>query len=367
MVSPEYQILIRSVRLDDLSSARQEAKEIIGNLNTRWDYLYSLATLHAVRPQLGNLLAGLRSDNIPAWIKANLYDHLVENTAFQVGNIAEFFRVSDLLKQSGITPIPFKGFWLSQLAYNSPGERESGDIDLYTDKNDLEKISEILFSDGYRPEPAMASFTLERVKRRSGEYNLEKYSEGKKRYHLEFHWGISSPVYGLNISTDNLASQVLTREYQGRNITAFTPSANFLLTVFHHAGKDPLLRLKQVRDIGGILNNCETLDWGWIINAARKFNAENLIYVSVAAASELTGAAMPGELRKATGRNRIKQLAANRIKFIGKEHGGTHDFWFGINNWYYRITSRSGLRQKLRLLLHIIGVLLSANTKVKTV
>ena len=64
---------------------------------------------------------------------------------------------------------------------------------------------------------------------------------------------MSSPVYGLGISFEDLSSQIVAGKLQGTDLRVFTPSAAFLLAVMHHGGKDPFNELKYVLDFAMIL------------------------------------------------------------------------------------------------------------------
>ena len=87
----------------------------------------------------------------------------------------------------------------------------------------------------------MSMFSIEEIKSRCGEYNFDKFEDGIIIFHFEFHWRMTSPVYGLGITFDDLASQVVAGTLQGQNLSVFTPSANLLLAVMHHGGKNLFL------------------------------------------------------------------------------------------------------------------------------
>jgi hypothetical protein len=94
-----------------------------------------------------------------------------------------------------------------------------------------------------------------------------------------------------------------------------------------------------------------------VISTARRYGAENLVYIAVKLASELSGVIIPAKIAgKAAGR-RIGNLTANRIRFMA----GVTVFWhplITLNDWLFRIRSRTGLMLKMRLAFYITGVVM---------
>ncbi len=240
--------------------------------------------------------------------------------------------------------------------YENIADREASDVDVFVDFKDILRIRELMLQNGYEIEEQMKHFSIEDLISKSGEYNFDRIQSGKSVFHIEFHWRISSPVYGLNISLEDLKHKVAPGKIEANEIVVFDKTANLLLVILHHAGKDPLDSLKNVHDIALIINKDSDIDWDWLLNEAQRLKSENLIYVSARIASVLTGIDIPGRINTRCNSRRIKRLTANRIRFMENSLSYWHP-WIFINDWIFRFKSRSGLRTKLRLTIYITRVL----------
>jgi hypothetical protein len=333
------------------------AERLIRNGGIDWERLYCRADLLSVRPQVAKLVALLPAVLIPDGFRARIDKAYLDTVHDQVTFAAEFLKINSLLMAEGIPAVPFKGFWLAHEHYGSLGDREAGDTDLFTEFRHLERIGQIMIENGYSVEPQMAGYSLHDLAGRAGEYNFDKTENGRCVSHLEFHWRISSPVYGLGISLQDLSPQIVTGRLQGTGLQVFTPSAAFLLAVMHHGGKDPFNELKYVLDFAMILKRHDEIDWDWVLTTARRFRIEKPVYVAVGLAHELLGAPVPAAVEDACRLPGIRRLTLNRIRFMANSLEYWHP-WIFINDWLFRIRSRSGIGIKWQLETYIMGVLL---------
>ena len=84
---------------------------------------------------------------------------------------------------------------------------------------------------------------------------------------------------------------------------------------------------------------------------------ERLVYVAVGLAHELLGAPVPPSLEAECGMPGVRRLTRNRIRFMANSLEYWHP-WIFINDWLFRIRSRSGFKMKWQLATYILGVLL---------
>ena len=124
-----------------------------------------------------------------------------DNLVRQLRYVAEFFQIRDWLEKEGIIVIPYKGFWLGEDIYGNLADRESGDIDLFIDWNELEKIKAIMTQKGYLLHEALTGLTDDYIFNELAEYNFDKYSGDICISHVEFHWRSSMTFYRIGIST----------------------------------------------------------------------------------------------------------------------------------------------------------------------
>jgi len=351
--NPAYSLLLQSIRLDDSAAAATEAERIISAGAVDWDDLLIRAELHSIRPHLGKLLLNVSSEKVPDYVSDNLNEYNCQNLLRQLRNITEFFEVKKLLDEKGITAIPFKGFWLAHKTYGNVADRESTDVDLYINVNDIEKIKEVMFNRGYIEQSSYSGLTFDDIRRESGEYNFEKIENDTVIFHFEFHWGVFFPVYRMHIKIDDLASQIISGQIQNQELSVFSPEANLLLAVIHHGGADAYLRLKFIHDIAAIINREKDLDWSWIINMAKKIHIENLLFTGVRLASEMTGIQTPLQIKSQVEKRRVTCLTKNRLRYMAMPPLIPSRIVFLTGNYLFRIRSRTGFRLKTNLLIYL--------------
>lgn len=375
MFSPEFSLLLLSCRggaesegvavderflpggVVDRGKHFTLAEGLIQGGGIDWERLYVRADLLSVRPQLAKLIDILPAGLIPDSFRARINKAYLDTVHDQISFAAEFMKINSLLAFEGIPAVPFKGFWLAHEYYGSLGDREASDTDLFTEFRHLERIGQIMVENGYTVEKQMAGYTLDDLAGRAGEYNFDRTEDGQCVSHLEFHWRMSSPVYGLGISFQDLSSQIVTGRLHESDLEVFTPSAAFLLVVMHHGCKDPFNELKYVLDFAMILRRQSEIDWDWVLVTARRFRMEKLVYVAVSLAHELLGVPVPPAVEVGCGLPGVRRLTHNRIRFMANSLEYRHP-WIFINDWLFRIRSRSGFRMKWQLSVYISGVLL---------
>ncbi|TFH47804.1 MAG: hypothetical protein E4G92_04615 [Bacteroidia bacterium] len=348
MSTPEFQLLLLSLRIEGSPRAVIEARRIIETGEIMWDDLYQQANYHNVRPQLLKLLNGFAAEIYPSPFRGKLETACRRNLYNQLSYIEEFFRVRQFLNEAGIHPVPFKGFWLGYCAYGNLADRESGDVDVFIRSGDLEKIRALMEERGYRVENAFSHSSVKEVMNRSQEYNFDRIEEGVSRFHIEFHWGICPPDYGMGITLEELESQITTTIIQGQELEVFTPSANLLLTLMHHGGKDRFGLLKQILDIALIMKD-DKIDWSWVRSKAIKYNLEPVVYVGANLATRLTGIDLPEKIRVEAVSKKITRLTEERLRMLMTVRNGRSKVSLNFSNWLFRMRSRTGLILKTKI------------------
>ena len=348
-ITPDFNLLLQSVRLDDAVAAAREAEKIISGNEIDWEDLYKGADQHCVKPQLSQLIGQSSSVKIPSDFRERLNDAHRQNIFSQLSYVDDFFKVRNFLEDAGIQIIPFKGFWMAHEAYGNMADRESLDVDVFVSLKDLESIKELMLENGYKEESSFTKLTIEEIKRGFQEYNFDWIEGDTSRFHIEFHWGICPPGYGMGIRLEDLGSKIIHERFNGQEISVFNPDAHLLLVLMHHGGKDRFIQLKQVSDIAHILKKCEDIDWKWVISEAKRFDAELIVYVGANLAATLTGVKIPVQIRDKTESKKIDRLAKNRILSMMRPHNKWYNAGFNYNNWLFRMRTRTGFGTRLKI------------------
>jgi len=353
MPGPEFEILLQSVRFDDPYAALRAA-EVIDRKNIDWVKLLDSAEVHCIRPQLEGLLSSIPAEPVPGHIMEALGTAKRENLLRQMRDMAEFLSIKMILDESGITAIPFKGFWLAEKMYGNIAAREANDLDLFIDINDLEKVKAIMKGRGFVNTSFINRLKDDYVAKELCEYNFGKYDGDVCVHHFEFHWRSSQAFFRMNITLDDLRSQIATGRIEGNELQVFTPAANLLLAVMHHGGKEQYAVLKQLLDIARIIKNPEEIDWQWLLREAGRFNLVTVLMTGIRMAGILTGVRVPPAAEEAVRSRKVISLSEERLRKMSMPVSYRSGFRFEAGGWLFRIRSREGVMLKLHLSRHFV-------------
>jgi hypothetical protein len=343
-------LLLLALRANDDSSVEEEALRIIEKNQVNPERLYELADRHAIKPQVARLVKRLPRGTVGKDFSNRIEEAYQDNLVAQLDHVSEFFRVRNSLAAEDIIIVPFKGFWLAEAFYGNLADRESGDIDVFVNFSDLERIKALMPATGYLP----GAPYLPEVNKSDCEYNFGRYSDGKCVSHFEFHWRIAPAGFGLDISLEDLSSEVMPARLQDEDLEVFSPAASLLLTVMHHGGKDAFRFLKQVYDIAMIITHSDDLDTVWLLREAGRYHCRTLVLVAVRLASMITGVEVPASMVSESSSGRVLRLVMNRMKSLQISPDGRRRFWPIVNDWIFRIRSRDGFGVKARLTVRFI-------------
>ena len=348
--SPEYRLLLLSLRADGEDDIVDEAVRIIKAKEPDWQAVFHIAGRHAVRPQLARLLIRLPDSAVPCQVKEQAEHSYRQNLTDQIRHVTDFQEVGSRLEDAGIGVVPYKGFWLAESFYGNLADREAGDIDVFVNYRDLGRIIRLMPQTGYLPgEPF-----LEQPDPLDCEYNFGRYVNGRCVSHFEFHWRIAPARFGLDISLGDLEDAIETGHLQGHQLKVFNTSATLLLTVMHHGGKDSFMFLKQVYDIAMIIRSGKEIDFAWLEQKTRDFHCRRLLLVSLKLAALVTGLKVPAQFADAAGSRQVTRLALDRRKALELLPSERRRFIPMVSDWLFRIRSREGPGVKADLFIRFV-------------
>ena len=343
MYSPEFRLLLEACRFRGCGTDISSAYEIAERESPDWNVLVESTSFHRIGPQMLSLLGMIPGGVVPSPMLDKLKGAVQDNLVRQLRYVSEFFRISEWLAEEGIEAIPFKGFWLGESAYGDIGARESSDIDIFIDLKNLEAVKRIMTSKGYEGHETLDLLTDDYVRREIAEYNFGRYEEGVRVAHIEFHWRSAMTFYRMDISGNDLRSQVMPGILQGREIPVFSPAANLLLAVMHHGGKDCYWQLRQVLDIAHILRRNPDLDAEWLLAQAERFHVTTLLLLGVRLAHELTGVEVPEAFAGCLSDKRLERIVRGRFRLMALPLAGLELYKDRLASWLFKIRSRDGL------------------------
>jgi|WetSurMetagenome_2_1015567.scaffolds.fasta_scaffold01570_7 hypothetical protein len=314
-----------------------------------WDSLLDSSRVHGIRPQLEKLLTRVPAGLVPETVFENLSEAIRENLLRQMRSLSAFYQMKESFDIKGIAVIPYKGPWLAQQYYGNIAEREAYDLDLFIDINDLEEIKRIMTTLGYENRGLINRLTDDYIKNELCEYNFEKYDGETRTHHFEFHWSSSRRPFRMRISLDELRDQITTSIINDKQTQVFSHTAELLLVIMHHGGKEQYAFLKQVNDIAHIIADENEIDWPWLLEKLRQYHLETVLCIGIRQANILTGVTIPEIIKAKAMSPSITRMAKRRIRMTAYPVSKRESFGYILREWLFHIRSRDGVELKLQL------------------
>lgn len=163
--------------------------------------------------------------------------------------VAEFIRVTDLLRAASIDFVPLKGPLLSFRLYGDATVRRYGDIDILVDAGQVERARGRLLAAGY------TEYMVRWPETESGRKKALKYwhhilfRNPDGEIITELHWRLSNKQWLNFRDADRFVREnICTVEFSGNNFRVLTPEAELLYLVIH-GGAHRWGMLKWLADI----------------------------------------------------------------------------------------------------------------------
>ena len=210
-------------------------------------------------------------------------------------NMRLYARLADVLRafaHDGIAAIVLKGAFLARNVYADPALRSMGDVDLLVQRSALARSERTLVQMGFAPDtrPSWAEQTA------SGH---ELYPFELDDLIVEVHWAIEDDESPFAINTEGLWQRARALEISGVPALALAPEDLLLHLCLHASYNHGWLPfgngLRPFCDIAATIKHYGS-GFGWhdFVSRARSWGTGNGVWLSLAVASDLIGAQVPG-------------------------------------------------------------------------
>ena len=276
-------------------------------------------------------------------------------------NLAHEKELLEILKalNEGIRAIPYKGISLSKVIFNSSNLREFSDIDLLINRNDLEKIGQILIQRGYEKEFQVPEFYWPTYKKYNCEYNYDFYNDDRRIFHVEPHWTLGKRLYQLHFDQDNFADFITPIEIGNEKVEGFNLEGLFITTCIHHIAKEEWFRLKHVVDLAGILNKFNSqLSWDLILKKGQELDIENIILLGIAIPHEVFGINLPTNILSKIESSKILKLQKRYTESLISVITANRSWAAFFDNMLFHIQLRKNWLTKFKIIYyHLLQVI----------
>lgn len=202
-----------------------------------------LSRLHRIRPVVYRILLNA---NISVEFKTALKNELHSVTLQNFELAKETERIVKKLEKASITAIPYKGVTFSKQFYGDISMRESSDIDLVINPDQLDLIIKLMQKDGYKADGLEG---LKRIKRESFVTHQKDFCfDLNKTFHVEFHWRITHPNFCIKSPLDRFKISLEPDLEMSEHLRAI---------ILHHWIHDGFEYLKTLLDVGQAISSKE--------------------------------------------------------------------------------------------------------------
>lgn len=218
----------------------------------------------------------LSSQQVNSLFGRKVIEESLEEKAGTLAKVAEFIRVTDLLRDAGIGFIPLKGPLLSFRLYGDATTRKYGDIDVLVDPAEVDKARTCLMAGGY------TEYMLKWPQSDTGRQKALKYwhdisfKDSKGEIITELHWRLSNRQWLNFRDAERFVSENLCNvEFCGNKYRVLNQEAELLYLVIH-GGVHRWVLLKWLNDIQRYLE-INVIDQSRFCNLVRMFGCGRMV------------------------------------------------------------------------------------------
>jgi len=285
-IRPEAELLLccASTHVDS-----ERAKRITSLVQEgmNWSYLTWKAFQHGMMPLLYSHLNALCPEAVPPVVMYRLRGHFNNNARLNLLLMGELLNVLNTLSTHEISAIPYKGPVLAASVYGNLALRESGDLDIVVNEEDVLKTKELLLSRGYRP-IRQAGRGQETVLPLC-QYPLHRDDSG---VNLDIHWRLTPRYLTFPLDFQQLYGRLEPMSIGGQEIRTLAPE-DLLLILCIHGSKHLWEQLRWICDVTELIRVHQDMDWGRVMEQAEHLGCERMLFLGLLLARDLLGAAIP--------------------------------------------------------------------------
>jgi Uncharacterised nucleotidyltransferase/Transglutaminase-like superfamily len=268
--SPEFDLVLACLRWPqetvDGDRIRSLARQPI-----RWPYLLEILHHHKVVPLFLRNLAAVAPGYMPDDAAAALRAAGAANDETCARRIAQVLQLNRFFREQQVDLRVFKGIPLAITAFQDPGLRDAGDIDLLVAESDLFRAGEILRSQGYVRLDPQARLTRRRLRSYLAHQKDFSYGHPLSDVIIDLHWRLFRNSFlpanaGLTDAGEDWVDI-------GSERVATLPAPRLLLYLCIHGALDGWLRLKWLTDIGALMHAMTPEQIASTVNMAREQQA----------------------------------------------------------------------------------------------
>jgi hypothetical protein len=288
---PEEELLLRCARVSVGSDPVERVAELVPHV-TDWEYIFQLASRHAVTPLVSHVFNQLDNCNVPIACVPQLQAASRIRTARSLELTASLLELLSLFGTNSIPALAFKGPVLAYSLYGNVGLRDFVDLDILIRRQDVVKAKNVMLAHGYRTD--LPTNPAQEVAYLRTRHELH-FSRDDDSCPIEIHQAFLPPSYRFDYDYDSLWRRLDRTIFYGREIFSLS-SDDLLLVLCAHGAKHRWPHIGWICDVARLLAvSGEKLDWPQLKDRAASMGATRLLLLGVFLANRVLGAPVPLE------------------------------------------------------------------------
>jgi hypothetical protein len=307
-----------------------------------WEKLILLSERHRVLPLFYKNIKEC-SSTIPIEIPTIFKEKYIYQTRHALKLASEGIRVSGLLNQESISNILLKGPFLSKQFYDDAGLRPSRDIDILVTAENIEKVNDILASEGYRK--IYPDFELSKKQKSFYQKNKNQYAyrNSENGCLIELHWRLFSQKDLLPVPTEILFAESQELMMAGKSIKVLSNKHNFEYLSLH-GSMHQWFRLLWLRDIAQMIEE-EKVNVDELLSCAKENRNERPIEQAIYLSNLFFGTALALNVKA---KEEVKNITNHAITAIISDESLTLSHKISRLRFpIYKMKLKPGIKYKL--------------------
>ena len=335
----EQELLLWAIRVDH--SKDQRVASVL-SAGVDWVYLRETAIQHGIIPLLYKRLKKEMADLVPDNELMTLRTLFLSNAARNIRMTQHLLKVIDLLADSDIEAMPFKGPVLAVQAYGDLSMRRFGDLDILIHAKNVSSVYQILSDQGYiLTEPDQMS-----IERRLTDIGQKDLCFSFHDDILELHWKLIERLYAVPLDMDQIWDRSLPFFINGQKVKTLSPEDMVIVLCFHGL-KHSWQSLNWLADLVYTISDHPDLKWHDVFVRAESMGLKRIVLLGLFLAHKHGGVSCGSENEKLFASDTAVRKLALKIQL------NIYKFQpFTNNKPFFYLKSRERFKDKILFLFY---------------
>jgi len=277
-----------------------------------WDLLEQSAQGDAMMPLVAYVVAQHGEGLIPPDTLKKLQESLLRTARKNLAWLQEWLRVLDILADSRIPVISFKGPAVALIAYRNLALREFADLDLLVRPGDVVRTRDVLVHNGY----VLSSIVPDDTDAALNRFGDRQISFAKNDDHgikLDLHWGVLSEWSSFQLDVGSLFESAFVERHERISFLSLSPE-HLLLLLCAHGTKHCWSNLRLLCDVACHVQSNPSLNWDLCIRLAESSGCDLVMKHGLLLATQILSLELPERVSQYIGDDPKARLLVGKAR-----------------------------------------------------